>query len=247
MCRQWRQIANKVLPPFVFGAAQWRAHFGDVGEEPPLPPDLYKLLYSPCHILNIGSSCPPIFKTHLFTLIPTHVNGKPFCLDALRELIQHPKKGSAMDYRDYGHVKPEDKTRSPDKPYWVLVTRRGLDTGRYMTYKQQESMIDSDWTIKVQGYKISSLLAMTASVIAESARSDHWLYSSPRCPRIRCREINTIGHHCIFGNFDLSGVSFGNDQDDNSSDAFLSLALCREFHSGDLAVAPGILHWPFQA
>src|SRR5205085_8013395 len=39
-----------LLPPpsSAFGKAKWETYFGEVGEEPSLPPYLYKILASPC-------------------------------------------------------------------------------------------------------------------------------------------------------------------------------------------------------
>src|ERR1700733_14909271 len=65
-----------VIPAVSFGKAQCEKYFGDVGIEPPLPPDIEQIL---------DASCPfwpgkKVKETHLLTLIPQTVNGQSLTL-----------------------------------------------------------------------------------------------------------------------------------------------------------------------
>ena len=77
-----------------FGAAQWETYFGDIGAEPPLPPDILEILTSPCPIW----SGKKIGETHLLVLIPETVNGEALTFNRLGELIKCPKQGHSTQY-----------------------------------------------------------------------------------------------------------------------------------------------------
>ena len=71
-----------------FGADMWAHYFGDVGVEPPLPSNIDEILKSPCPFWPDKT----IGQTHLLTLIPETVEGKPFTLNLLNELVQKPNR-----------------------------------------------------------------------------------------------------------------------------------------------------------
>lgn len=110
----------QAIPDMAFGKAQWAKYFGDVGEEPPLPKDIMKG-YCPFSLgIRREESLVP-------TLIPRMVNGKPFTLKLLRELIQKPKSGHATKFHPLlsspvGLEKYEDV--QPKASYWVLLRER---------------------------------------------------------------------------------------------------------------------------
>ncbi|MCB1073127.1 MAG: hypothetical protein KDK96_08530, partial [Chlamydiia bacterium] len=69
-----------------FGKAKWEKYFGDIGVEPPLPSNIEEVLNSPCPFWE-GKK---VKETHLLTLIPSTINGIPFNLDLMEQLIQNP-------------------------------------------------------------------------------------------------------------------------------------------------------------
>jgi hypothetical protein len=118
------------MPAIAFGKEKWALHFGDVGVEPPLPPDIGQILSSPC----IFWPDKRVGETHLLVLIPNAVNGRPFCLDSLEELIQSPKTGHTAKYRHYNDsVKKELGTQSMPS-HWVLMTRDVIPESRNKTF-----------------------------------------------------------------------------------------------------------------
>src|SRR6476620_385041 len=43
-----KALWDALFPKIAFGKKQWAKYFGDIGEEPPLPKDIDKILKSPC-------------------------------------------------------------------------------------------------------------------------------------------------------------------------------------------------------
>lgn len=88
------QIQRHLVEQFAFGPKDWNRYFGDVGESPPLPPDIMDILKSPCPYWE-GKS---VANTHLLVLIPKTVNGSLFTLNLLGEMI---KERQGWGYKYY--------------------------------------------------------------------------------------------------------------------------------------------------
>ena len=73
--------------PIAFGKDLWATHLGDIGIEPPLPPNIKEILNAPCPFFP-GKK---VEETHLLVLIPKTVNGKPLTMQTLGELVQKPR------------------------------------------------------------------------------------------------------------------------------------------------------------
>ena len=63
--------------------------FGDIGDEPPLPPNIYEILASPCPF----DPEKTVRETHMLVLVPARVNGVPLTLNHMDELVQAPRGG----------------------------------------------------------------------------------------------------------------------------------------------------------
>ena len=79
---------------FAFGKKMWATYLGDVGVEPPLPPDIKAILNALCPFFH-GKK---VKETHLLVLIPKTVKGKPLTLKTLGELVKKPLKGTRTQY-----------------------------------------------------------------------------------------------------------------------------------------------------
>jgi len=90
-------LSKAQLPAIAFGKEKWAIYFGDVGVEPPLPPNIHEILQSPCPFFP-GKK---VGETHLLTLIPKTVNGKSLTLNSLGELVKSPKQGNKTKYQEY--------------------------------------------------------------------------------------------------------------------------------------------------
>jgi len=65
-----------------------------------------------------------VHETHLLTLIPVKVNGKPLTLNSLGDMIQTPKRGNVTRYDYYWPaVKEKLGDAGIKSAYWVLMTK----------------------------------------------------------------------------------------------------------------------------
>ncbi|NRA91011.1 MAG: hypothetical protein HRU43_07815, partial [Simkaniaceae bacterium] len=115
-----QKIYNILISSLAFGKADWAKYFGDVGAIPDIPKGMVEILKSRCPF-NSGQK---VKDTHVLVLIPKTVNGKPFTLNLLQELIQNPKEKTATDFRFYSRpVKEVLGYTSIENSYWVLMTK----------------------------------------------------------------------------------------------------------------------------
>ena len=59
--------------PIAFGKEMWATYLGDIGVEPPLPPDIKAILSAPCPFF----SGKKVEETHLLVLIPKQSIASP--------------------------------------------------------------------------------------------------------------------------------------------------------------------------
>ena len=197
--------AQPALPAIAFGAKQWRQFFGDVGVEPPLPPDIDKILKSPCPFWPHKR----VEETHVLTLIPARVNGQPFCLDLLGDLLQHPKTGHKTQYGYYGDaVKAQIGQESPGRSYWILMSRDVLDGTREKTYKDQCVFLNQK-----RGslpYEPPGMLEAATAILMEHVQSGAYLFGREPLTFTRCKEridsVSVGSNQLGVGGFDPSGV-----------------------------------------
>lgn len=131
--RSPRAITSAHFLPY--GKQVWANYFGEIGEEPPLPTNLIQLLNSPCPIWANKQTC----QTHLLVLIPATINGKPFTLKLLRELIKKPNVGLKTTYRSFCLGEYQDQPVS--QSYWILMTRKILEGSSGKEYEAQIAQI----------------------------------------------------------------------------------------------------------
>jgi len=105
-------------PPGSFGKDKWETYFADVGEEPPLPPNIYKILASRCPFDREKT----VSETHFLVLVPAFVNGSPLTLDLLGYLVQNPKNGGFKTRFSENSRRWEAHFTQPcQKSHWVLM------------------------------------------------------------------------------------------------------------------------------
>jgi hypothetical protein len=212
----WKQVPSKDLeatdprspdrPTLVFGAREWRQYFGEVGTASPLPSDLGEILNSPCPF------CPEkvVRDTHLLVLIPAKVNGKPFSLDLLGELIQHPRGGGySTEYRVYdSDVQEQLGTQSPARPYWVLMTWDVLEGSRNERYASQQALVAGHAKRAKLPYELPGVLEAATAMLSHYVRSRERLYTDAPWTYTRCRELVARNHEnfpAVVGGFSSGG------------------------------------------
>jgi tetratricopeptide (TPR) repeat protein len=190
-------------PATAFGKAKWNQYFGEIGEEPPLPPDIQKTLQGPCPFWP-GKT---IQDTHMLVLLPTTVNGAPLTLSRLQELVKHPKQGPATQYQYYWD---EAQKALGDQPVsqssWVLMTKDVIPESRFKNYGDQSKLVET-WRQKTGiPYQIPGTLEAAVCILLEHVQSGTRLYSdSPSWTYTRCHEKGASCQMAV-GGFGAAGL-----------------------------------------
>ena len=163
-------------PPLAFGATAWNDYFGDVGTEPPLPPNIHDIL---------SASCPywpdkKVSETHMLVLIPEKVNGRPLTLKTLGELVQTPKKGNASSYYKNSFLHTYGDTPAPAS-HWILMTRDVIPGSRKQTFTTQKALPKG-------GDTVPKLLDAIAAIFMQNASGGKHGYGRDPLTYTRCEE-----------------------------------------------------------
>lgn len=94
------------IPEMAFGPSEWKKHFGKAGPTPPLP-------------ANIKSQIAQLGSTHLLTLIPKTVEGKPLCFNTFAPLAEKIGMGFQID----AGISKEYGTETVRKSFWVWMQK----------------------------------------------------------------------------------------------------------------------------
>lgn len=206
-----------VVPSMAFGAAEWRKYFGDVGAEPPLPPNIEQILSRPCPFTPpLGrsqwspfGSGKTIRDTHLLVLVPQTVNGRPLTLQLLGELVQKPLQGHASKYGCFLLGKYTDPPASRSR--WALVTRDVVEGSRNKSYKDQQAVLASYSQNTGMPYVVPRVLDATTAIFMEHARSGIKLYGKSPYTLARCQEKYDANGQLVVGGFSASGLHVSHD------------------------------------
>ena len=183
-----------------FGKKMWEDYFGDVGIEPPLPPDILKILNSPCPFW----SGKKVKETHMLVLIPASVNGKPLTMARLGELVKAPKQGNASKYGylDLGEYKDIPVSHS----YWVLMTRDVLEGTRSKTYSDQTKIVNEFRQRSRLPYEVPHLLDAAVCIFMIHASTGIKLYGQNPLTYTRCQEASSKDSQLCVGGFASPGL-----------------------------------------
>jgi hypothetical protein len=191
------------LRPRIFGEAEWKQYFGDVGSAPPLPSDMATILDGPCPFWPDQL----VKDTHLLVLIPATVGGVPFTLNRLGELIQHPSNGGhRTEYNFYDQrTKAQIGAESPPRSYWVLMTRDVLPDSRSKTYKAQKEMVARYASRVGLPYELPHALEAATAILMHHAREGERFFGNDPLTYTRCQEV-LDGFPVIVGGFSSGGL-----------------------------------------
>jgi hypothetical protein len=169
-----------------FGAEEWSRYFGEVGAAPPLPDHIVDTLSSACPFWTRKA----VKDTHLLVLIPATVDGKPFNLNLLGELIKHPKGGGySTGYSFYdSDVQRVLGNQSPTGSYWVLMTRDVLEDSRNRKYAAQEALVAERAGETELPYVLPGALEAATVILSHYVRSGERLYLDNPYTLTRCRD-----------------------------------------------------------
>jgi NACalpha-BTF3-like transcription factor len=202
-----RNKAVRLLALKTLGEVEWKHYFGEVEPAPDLPQDMVTILDSACPFWP-GKQ---VRDTHLLVLIPAKVNGQPFSLNLLRELIQNPKNGGhATRYRYYGDtLKVRIGASSPAASYWLLVTRDVLPGSRHKSYRDQKKLVADQARRASLPYELPKALEAATAVLTHYVRDGERLYSDRPRTYTRCQELiqSQFGEYpAVVGGFESSGL-----------------------------------------
>ena len=191
----------------VFGVREWARYFGEVGVAPPLPSDIGRILDDPCPFWK-GKQ---VRDTHLLVLIPTTVDDRPFSLNLLGELIQHPQGGGySTEYDHYdSDVQEQFGAQSPVRSYWVLMTRDVLEGSRGETYASQQSLVAAYVRRTKLPYELPGALEAATAILSHYVRSGERLYTDVPWTWTWCRELVAWGsddYSAVVGSFSSGGL-----------------------------------------
>ena len=189
-----------------FGAEEWSRYFGEVGAPPPLPGHIVDMLNSACPFWT-GKV---VKDTHLLVLVPATVDGKPFSLNLLGELVKHPKGGGcSTGYSFYdGDVQKVLGDQSPTGSYWVLMTRDVLEGSRNRKYAAQEALVAKRAGETELPYVLPSALEAATVILAHYISSGERLYLDNPYTLTRCRDLVVCkgsGYPVAVGGFSPEG------------------------------------------
>jgi hypothetical protein len=189
-----------VLPLTPLGKKAWETYFGEVGAEPPLPPDIKQILKAPCPFVD-GKK---VFETHLLVLVPQTHNGLPLTLKTLRNLVKKPLTGSATQYSGFDLGQYTDRAAPPS--HWVLLTRDVIEGSRNKSYQDQQAFLHK----KGHGvYAVPTLLDATVCIFMEYVCTGTRLYPAYPFTFTRCQERFSDDLQLGVGGYSKSGLEVG--------------------------------------
>ena len=195
--------------PIAFGKEMWATYLGDIGEEPPLPPDIKAILSAPCPFFP-GKK---VEETHLLVLIPKTVNSKPLTLQTLGELVKKPLKGTSTQYSQ--HTPGEYKDPPIVSSHWVLMTRDVIPGSRDKSYAEQQKILKGYIEKQQLPYEVPPILDATTCIFMEFLRSGTRLCGDSPYTYSRCQEKWRKDHPLAVGDFDSAGLYVGSSIFDN--------------------------------
>lgn len=134
--KKWKAISKKydnilwktiIIRDWAFGKRKWAKYIGEIGEEPPLPEDIYEILTSPCPVFPRKK----VGETHVLTLIPEKVDQQPLTMSRLNELVRTPKEGHKTTVVNCcSNEKFAQEHVHVNKTCWVLMIKNILAKSR---------------------------------------------------------------------------------------------------------------------
>lgn len=208
----WRRI---IARDWAFGKSKWAKHFGDVGEEPPLPKNICEILKSPCPVFPEKR----VKETHMLTLIPKEVDQQPLDLDTLEKLVQEPKEGHKSGYRYY---KDKSLISPVNKTYWVLMLKDVLNGSVNRIREDHEATI-KQLSEKAKGlYRIPKAIEAAVSIFMKFVEINERLFIH----YTRCQETEGK-YYAVVGSFYDDGM--GVRWEDYETNGHVGVTGLREF------------------
>ncbi|MBS0649280.1 MAG: hypothetical protein JSS10_08675 [Verrucomicrobia bacterium] len=204
---------EKTASVIPFRKEVWAKYLGDVGEEPPLPFDIDKILKNPCPFFP-GRM---VEETHLLALIPKTVNGKPLVPSYLGELVKNPRQGQPTKYSYQSdqilslthpkHLYEKDPFKPIKNSYWILMTRDVISGSRNKSYDEQVQLL-KELNQKAQvSYEVPLVIEAATCVFVEYLQTRNRLYIDYPHTYTRCQDSTYSGITFVVGDFSDGGLT----------------------------------------
>ena len=205
-----------------FGKDKWKLFFGvDVGEEPPIPPNIYEILESPCPFWE-GKK---VRETHMLVLLPKTVNGESLTANKLIDLVKNPKNGNSTKF-DYisDDVNTVLGDKAVEESYWFLMTKDVIEESRSESYANQKQLVQNKTNAECE--LPTYLEALVCCVMHHVIFGKH-LLGRERNTHTRCQDL-IDGNPVVVGGFASDGLFVNCDYDFFDYD-FRGVSACRKF------------------
>lgn len=205
------------FPKIAIGKEQWKKYFGDIGNEPPLPKDIHKILESPCPFYP-GKK---VQDTHMLVLVPESINGKPIKLNSLDELLNHPQNNDLVKvltpHNEFVSVAPQkakiwinadiksDGQQASSQSHWVLMTKDVIQGSINKSYAEQQALIEGHNKQNGMQYEIPNALDAAICIWMHYMISQERLFNDKPYTYAFCQEF-VQGNQLVVGCF--SDTSF---------------------------------------
>ena len=191
------------IPSIAFGKACWEKYFGDIGAEPPLPGNIKEILNESCSFWPNKK----VKKTHLLVLIPNTVNGKPFTVNYLGELIQRPKSGYSTKYEYYSSYPKEAVGDKSYLSHWVLMTKDIIPGSRRASYSECCKLIANHSEKTGVPYELPHELDATTCILMHYVKTGERLYSDKPPTFTYSQDVAKDGAPLVVGGFESCGIA----------------------------------------
>ncbi len=139
----------------------------------------------------------------MLVFIPGQVEGKPFTLNCLRELMPSSRSGykTQYEYVDATVMQTHGGHTPARGAYWVLMTKDIIPGSRGKSFAEQCSLIANH-----KEYRAPTLIEAVTCLLVEYTTTGHRLYSKHPCTYTHCQEL-TLGYQAVVGGFSVQGFS----------------------------------------
>ena len=165
----------------------------------------------------------------MLVLVPSEVDGVPYTLNKLGELIQSRFPENVRGYHIYdSDIQNQLGSVSPQAPYWLLMTRSILPGSMIMSYPAQDDLLADRARETGIDYRIPSVLEAATAILAHYVRSGERLFPGRPWTYTRCQDSVTCGnvqYPISVGGFESSGLTITYLNYDYSD----GVAVCRKF------------------
>lgn len=146
-------IERQFVSSIGFGKKIWNDYFGDIGDVPPIPKRICKILTSECPFFA-GKT---VQQTHILTLVPASLDKISMTLKRFGELMTKLGKPS------YRYPLPQPYADASFEPsHWILITSDALQETRNKSFEDQKKMIASH-----SDYQVPKLTQVITAIFME--------------------------------------------------------------------------------